>query len=72
MSRLLFPPAWLSPRLRRLMWWLSDEPGVAGLKWLVAVLIVAGMLGFLLEGANTPPRPVLTHQPLPAPVTGSP
>lgn len=68
-AELLAPPRWGGERAEVLLSRVDTESGVRRLKAAVWVLLALGVLGFLVQGANRPPDPVLSRQlltPVPA------
>ncbi|HZU71244.1 MAG TPA: hypothetical protein VE990_00605 [Acidimicrobiales bacterium] len=65
MSGWVQPPVWVGPRAEEAFNRLATDRGLRRLRGLVWALLAVGVLGFLVEGANTVPRPVLSNTPLP-------
>jgi hypothetical protein len=58
-------PAWVGPGLGRALDWLATDRGLRRFKSLVWLLLVVGALSFLVQGADTVARPVVSNIPLP-------
>ena len=65
MDPLLDPPAWVGDRVHRFLTGTGTEGGLRWLRSAVWVVLLAGCLGFLVQGANRPADPYLTNHYLP-------
>lgn len=65
MHPLLDPPPWVGDPMHRFLSRAGAEPGLRWVRAAVSIVLVAGFLGFLVEGADRPADPYLTNHVLP-------